>query len=97
MPRSSFWKRYSVISNDLFQYLCRSYTNSTDAEKITAQIEELKAQAKMSRDANLDAARKVNDLQARMKDINRKTMAHVSELSMYQVRGANWYLRKVLF
>ena len=53
-------------------------------EEITNLADKLRAQALTGRQGTLDLAEKVNEFQARIKQLTRKMMATVSELSMYQ-------------
>lgn len=54
-------------------------------EEISNLAKNLREQALSGRQATLDLAERVNDFQARIKDLTRKMMATVSELSMFQV------------
>ena len=53
-------------------------------EEVTALSDKLRAQANSGREDTLALAKKVNEFQARIKEVTRKMMATVSELSMYQ-------------
>merc|ERR1719158_2010612 len=53
-------------------------------EEVTALSDKLRQQAIDGRQGTLDLSQKVNLFQARIKDMTRKMMATVSELSMYQ-------------
>eukprot|EP00743_Colponemidia_sp_Colp-15_P002127 GILK01002309.1.p1 GENE.GILK01002309.1~~GILK01002309.1.p1 ORF type:complete len:926 (-),score=268.21 GILK01002309.1:247-3024(-) len=53
-------------------------------EEVTSLADKLRRQALDGRQGTLALAEKVNDFQARIKDLTRKMMATVSELSMYQ-------------
>jgi chromosome segregation ATPase len=53
-------------------------------EEVTALSDKLRAQASDGRDDTLKLAKRVNEFQARIKEVTRKMMATVSELSMYQ-------------
>ena len=53
-------------------------------EEVTALSDKLRAQASSGRDDTLKLAKRVNEFQARIKEVTRKMMATVSELSMYQ-------------
>ena len=53
-------------------------------EEVTALSHKLRAQASSGRDDTLKLAKRVNEFQSRIKEVTRKMMATVSELSMYQ-------------
>lgn len=53
-------------------------------EEVTALSEKLRQQASDGRQGTMELSQKVNVFQARIKDVTRKMMATVSELSMYQ-------------
>mmetsp|Transcript_25494 Transcript_25494/g.58817 ORF Transcript_25494/g.58817 Transcript_25494/m.58817 type:complete len:926 (+) Transcript_25494:75-2852(+) len=53
-------------------------------EEVTALAEKLRQQAVDGRQGTMELSQKVNVFQARIKDVTRKMMATVSELSMYQ-------------
>lgn len=53
-------------------------------EEVTALSDKLRQQAVDGRGNTLELSQKVNVFQARIKDVTRKMMATVSELSMYQ-------------
>lgn len=53
-------------------------------DEITNLSEKLRAQALEGRQSSLELSEKVNDFQARLKDLTRKMMATISELSMFQ-------------
>ena len=53
-------------------------------EEVTALSDKLRAQASDGREDTLNLAKRVNEFQARIKEVTRKMMATVSELSMYQ-------------
>merc|ERR1712224_912514 len=53
-------------------------------EEVTALSDKLRQQAIDGRQGTLELSQKVNLFQARIKDMTRKMMATVSELSMYQ-------------
>merc|ERR1711879_900146 len=53
-------------------------------EEVTALSEKLRQQAVEGRQGTMELSQKVNVFQARIKDVTRKMMATVSELSMYQ-------------
>jgi chromosome segregation ATPase len=53
-------------------------------EEVTTLSEKLRAQALEGRAGTLELSQKVNAFQGRIKDVTRKMMATVSELSMYQ-------------
>lgn len=53
-------------------------------EEITNLADKLRKQALEGRQGTLELAEKVNHFQARIKDVTRKMMATVSELSMFQ-------------
>ena len=53
-------------------------------EEVTALSNKLRAQASSGRDDTLKLAKRVNEFQSRIKEVTRKMMATVSELSMYQ-------------
>ena len=57
-----------------------------DAEQLAAKAlsDKLRAQANSGREDTLALAKKVNEFQARIKEVTRKMMATVSEPSMYQ-------------
>merc|ERR1719231_1372281 len=56
-------------------------------EEVTTLSEKLRAQALEGRQGTLELSQKVNAFQSRIKDVTRKMMATVSELSMYQATG----------
>ena len=51
---------------------------------MTALSDKLRTQANEGRSDTLKLAKRVNEFQARIKEVTRKMMATVSELSMYQ-------------
>lgn len=53
-------------------------------EEVTTLSEKLRGQALEGRAGTLELSQKVNAFQGRIKDVTRKMMATVSELSMYQ-------------
>jgi chromosome segregation ATPase len=53
-------------------------------EEVTALSDKLRSQANEGRSDTLALAKRVNEFQARIKEVTRKMMATVSELSMYQ-------------
>ena len=53
-------------------------------EEVTALSDKLRSQANEGRTDTLALAKRVNEFQARIKEVTRKMMATVSELSMYQ-------------
>eukprot|EP01016_Furgasonia_blochmanni_P038065 TRINITY_DN4558_c0_g1_i2.p2 TRINITY_DN4558_c0_g1~~TRINITY_DN4558_c0_g1_i2.p2 ORF type:complete len:551 (+),score=248.85 TRINITY_DN4558_c0_g1_i2:61-1653(+) len=53
-------------------------------DEVTNLSEKLRKQALEGRQSTLDISEKVNNMQARLKDITRKMMATISELSMFQ-------------
>eukprot|EP00928_Gymnodinium_smaydae_P047441 TRINITY_DN31663_c0_g1_i1.p1 TRINITY_DN31663_c0_g1~~TRINITY_DN31663_c0_g1_i1.p1 ORF type:complete len:925 (-),score=324.64 TRINITY_DN31663_c0_g1_i1:106-2880(-) len=53
-------------------------------EEVTALSEKLRQQALDGRQGTMELSQKVNSFQARIKEVTRKMMATVSELSMYQ-------------
>merc|ERR1712007_420808 len=53
-------------------------------EEVSALSDKLKSQAVDGRQGTMELSQKVNVFQARIKDVTRKMMATVSELSMYQ-------------
>lgn len=53
-------------------------------EEVTALSEKLRSQALDGRQGTMDLSQKVNTFQSRIKDVTRKMMATVSELSMHQ-------------
>jgi len=53
-------------------------------EEVTALLDKLRQQAVDGRQGTMELSQKVNVFQARIKDLTRKMMATVSELSMYQ-------------
>jgi len=53
-------------------------------EEVTTLTGKLRKQAGQGRNETLELAQKVNDYQARIREVTRKMMAVVSELSMYQ-------------
>merc|ERR1719174_2502977 len=53
-------------------------------EEVTTLSEKLRAQAMEGRQGTMELSQKVNAFQSRIKDVTRKMMATVSELSMYQ-------------
>jgi hypothetical protein len=53
-------------------------------DEVTNLSENLRKQALEGRFSTLEVSSRVNDLQARLKDITRKMMATISELSMFQ-------------
>lgn len=53
-------------------------------EEVSALSDKLRQQADDGRQGTMDLSQKVNAFQARIKDVTRKMMATVSELSMYQ-------------
>lgn len=53
-------------------------------DEMTALSDKLRLQAAETRGSTLDLAKKVNDYQGRIREITRKMMAAISELSMYQ-------------
>merc|ERR1719181_2313375 len=53
-------------------------------EEVTALSDKLRQQAVDGRQGTMELSQKVNVFQARIKDVTRKMMATVSELSMYQ-------------
>ena len=53
-------------------------------EEVTALSDKLRSQANEGRTDTLKLAKRVNEFQARIKEVTRKMMATVSELSMYQ-------------
>lgn len=56
-------------------------------EEVTALTEKLRNQAMTKRDAAKVLADQLNELQNKIRDVTKKMLASVSELSMYQVRG----------
>jgi len=56
-------------------------------EEVTTLSDKLRSQALEGRQGTLELSQKVNAFQARIKDVTRKMMATVSELSMYQATG----------
>lgn len=60
---------------------------------MSALSKKLRRQAAADRQDTLSVAQRVNELQARVKEVTRKMMASVSELSMYQVRMRGARLR----
>lgn len=56
-------------------------------EEVTTLSEKLRTQALEGRQGTLELSQKVNAFQSRIKDVTRKMMATVSELSMYQATG----------
>merc|ERR1711920_54547 len=53
-------------------------------EEVTALSDKLRQQAADGRQGTMELSQKVNTFQARIKDVTRKMMATVSELSMHQ-------------
>merc|ERR1711920_1018600 len=53
-------------------------------EEVTALSDKLRAQAMDGRQGTMELSQKVNVFQSRIKDVTRKMMATVSELSMHQ-------------
>merc|ERR1711879_721277 len=53
-------------------------------EEVGALSDKLRQQAVQGRQGTMELSQKVNVFQARIKDVTRKMMATVSELSMYQ-------------
>merc|ERR1712151_488678 len=53
-------------------------------EEVTALSDKLRRQAVDGRQGTMELSQKVNTFQARIKDVTRKMMATVSELSMHQ-------------
>merc|ERR1712099_24192 len=53
-------------------------------EEVTALSDKLRQQAVDGRQGTMELSQKVNVFQSRIKDVTRKMMATVSELSMYQ-------------
>merc|ERR1719274_198377 len=53
-------------------------------EEVTALLDKLRQQAVDGRQGTMELSQKVNVFQSRIKDMTRKMMATVSELSMYQ-------------
>merc|ERR1712050_249653 len=53
-------------------------------EEVTALSDKLRTQAVEGRQGTMELSQKVNAFQARIKDVTRKMMATVSELSMHQ-------------
>merc|ERR1712093_634719 len=53
-------------------------------EEVAALSEKLRQQALAGRQGTMELSQKVNVFQSRIKDVTRKMMATVSELSMYQ-------------
>jgi len=53
-------------------------------DEITSLSEKLRGQALEGRQSSLELSEKVNEFQARLKDLTRKMMATISELSMFQ-------------
>merc|ERR1712007_323152 len=53
-------------------------------EEVAALSDKLRQQAVDGRQGTMELSQKVNVFQARIKDVTRKMMATVSELSMYQ-------------
>merc|ERR1712056_122058 len=53
-------------------------------EEVTALSDKLRQQAVDGRQGTMELSQKVNVFQQRIKDVTRKMMATVSELSMYQ-------------
>lgn len=53
-------------------------------DQVTTLTRQARQEAQDGRDGTLQLAQKVNDLQSKIKDMTRKMMATVSELSMYQ-------------
>jgi len=53
-------------------------------DEITNLSEKLRTQALEGRQTSLELSEKVNEFQARLKDLTRKMMATISELSMFQ-------------
>lgn len=53
-------------------------------DEITNLSEKLRSQALEGRQSSLELSEKVNEFQARLKDLTRKMMATISELSMFQ-------------
>merc|ERR1711903_165277 len=53
-------------------------------EEVSALSDKLKQQAVDGRQGTMELSQKVNIFQARIKDVTRKMMSTVSELSMYQ-------------
>merc|ERR1712187_1048620 len=53
-------------------------------EEVSALSDKLRQQAVDGRQGTMELSQKVNVFQARIKDVTRKMMATVSELSMYQ-------------
>ena len=56
-------------------------------EEISSLSQRLKAQATGGRSETLELAKRVNDFQSRIRQITRKMMATVSELSMFQAQA----------
>jgi len=57
-------------------------------EEITALADKLRTEALTGRQSTLELAEKVNSFQARIKNLTRKMMATVSELSMFQATAS---------
>merc|ERR1712224_40006 len=53
-------------------------------EEVAALSDKLRQQAVDGRQGTMELSQKANDFQARIKDVTRKMMSTVSELSMYQ-------------
>lgn len=56
-------------------------------DEITNLSEKLRKQALEGRQSTLELSEKLNDFQARLKDITRKMMASISELSIFQANA----------
>merc|ERR1719482_357456 len=59
-------------------------------EEVTTLSEKLRAQAMEGRQGTLELSQKVNTFQSKIKDVTRKMMATVSELSMYQATAIKY-------
>lgn len=60
--------------------------NTHDKTQVSSLSERLRQQAAEGRSDTLDMAQTANDLQLKIRNVTRKIMAAISELSMYQVR-----------
>jgi chromosome segregation ATPase len=63
-------------------------------EEVTALSEKLRQQALAGRQGTMDLSQKVNTFQSRIKDVTRKMMATVSELSMYQATSHKLHMER---
>jgi chromosome segregation ATPase len=65
-------------------------------EEVTALTDKLRTQAVSKRDAAKVLADQLNELHGRIRDVTKKMLASVSELSMYQVRNGALLCGRVL-